>query len=258
MGQNNTRKKLVAALLGLVMPGLGQVYNGELLKGACLLIIYISFLIAGMRISMLLSDNWLPVGITLTITSVLAVYFLSAVEAFRYMKRSPDYEGTKAYTNWYFYTASFMLGSVLALGTAYAYVHEHIAALYKIPTESMRPRILPGDRILVDNTAYDRVSPQRGDIIVFVYVDDRSKRYIKRIAALPGETVRSSDGTDLVVPHGYVYVLGDNRGHSRDSRVFGPVPLRDILGKARIVCWSLGPDRIRWGRTGLSLAAPAL
>ena len=124
---------------------------------------------------------------------------------------------------------------------------------FKIPTTSMEPAVLPGDRILADKTAYRRMAPKKGNIIVFVYPDDRSKQFIKRIEALPGDTIPSPDGTKLTVPHGFVYVLGDNRENSHDSRHFGLVPLRDVIAKARQVYYSSGKDGIRWSRIGTSL-----
>lgn len=254
---NTGRNKLTAAVLGLLMPGLGQVYNGELLKGACIMVIYIAFFLTGMQLSMRLPDGWLPAGLILTLAAVIAVYLLSALEAYRRAAATTGNGGAKVYNKWYFYAASCLLGSVLVMGAVYGYAHEHIAALYKIPSESMQPRILRGDRIIVDNTAYKRFSPARGDVIVFVYLDDRSKIYIKRIAALPGETVKLQDGKDFVVPHGHIYVLGDNAGNSKDSRDFGPVPLRDVLGKARLVCWSQSPQGFRWSRMGLALKSEA-
>ena len=103
---------------------------------------------------------------------------------------------------------------------------------------------------MADKTAYRRIAPQRGDVVTFVYPDDRSKRYIKRIEALPGEIIIGADGTRKEVPHGLVYVLGDNRAHSYDSREFGFVPLSDIIAKVRQVYYSSGTDGIRWDRIG--------
>jgi len=68
--------------------------------------------------------------------------------------------------------------------------------------------------------------------------------------AMPGETVRLADGSTRIVPHGSVYVLGDNREHSLDSRTFGFVPLGDITAKVRQVYFSRGEDGIRWNRIG--------
>ncbi len=104
--------------------------------------------------------------------------------------------------------------------------------------------------MLADKTAYRRIAPQKGDVVTLVYPDDRSKKYIKRIEALPGETITCADGARKEVPHGFVYVLGDNRAHSYDSRQFGFVPLSDVIAKVRQVYYSSGTDGIRWSRIG--------
>jgi signal peptidase I len=117
----------------------------------------------------------------------------------------------------------------------------------------MEPGVLRGDHVLADKTAYNRVSPKKGDIVIFVYPDDRSKRFVKRLEALPGETVVSPDGSKQQVPHGFIYVLGDNRENSVDSRKFGFVPLSDVLAKARQVYYSKGENGIRWSRIGTTL-----
>lgn len=107
--------------------------------------------------------------------------------------------------------------------------------------------------------------PERGDVIVFDPPVSSSKPYIKRIIGLPGETVEIRDGTvfidgepldepyvtegttdcgqrncgPLEIPEGHVYVLGDNRRNSSDSRYFGPVPIDSVLGKAWLTYWPL-------------------
>jgi len=94
------------------------------------------------------------------------------------------------------------------------------------------------------------MAPQKGDIIIFVFIDDRSKRYMKRIEALPGDAITLADGTRQMVPHGSIYVLGDNRENSNDSRKFGFVPLSDVIAKVRQIYYSSGEDGIRWNRIG--------
>lgn len=108
--------------------------------------------------------------------------------------------------------------------------------------------------------------PHRGDVIVFNPPVTSDKPYIKRVVGLPGDTVEIKDGsvwvngtqldetylegdtTDcqpracdpVLVPEGSVFVLGDNRAHSSDSRYFGPVKISDIVGKAWITYWPIG------------------
>ena len=115
-----------------------------------------------------------------------------------------------------------------------------------------------------DNRYYPFDPPERGDVIVFDPPTGSDKPYIKRIIGLPGEEVTFGDGhvfvdgellpedyikdrttcrparsdnCDVIVPEGNVYVLGDHRSNSSDSRVFGPVPVGNIVGKAWFSYW---------------------
>ncbi|MFQ6098713.1 MAG: signal peptidase I, partial [Armatimonadota bacterium] len=124
----------------------------------------------------------------------------------------------------------------------------------------------PGDRYLLKKSAYHRRIPRRGDVIVFRDPRD-SSLLIKRVVALPGEDVFVFQGQlykyvngrwiaqeyaeaspllempqRLTVPDDAVYVLGDNRAMSEDSRDFGPVPLDRIIGQAVYIIWPL--DRV--------------
>ena len=134
----------------------------------------------------------------------------------------------------------------------------------------MEPNLHPNQRLIVDKLSYRLHSPQRNDIVV-VDLPDMEEMLVKRIVALPGETVeyRSCvlyiDGKELVepyldpnvvtptncggdqpsleVPKDAVYVLGDNRGGSKDSRDLGPIEYDDIIGRAFVVIWPAGDWR---------------
>ena len=124
--------------------------------------------------------------------------------------------------------------------------------------------------------------PRPGDVIVFIWPKDRSKDFIKRVIAVEGQTVEVRnrqvfiDGKPWDDPHAtwvmqrglggaagdnygpytvppdHVFVMGDNRDQSYDSRFWGPVPIADIKGQALVIYWSWdGPDRwVRWERLG--------
>ena len=121
--------------------------------------------------------------------------------------------------------------------------------------------------------------PKPGDVVVFIWPKDRSKDFIKRVIATEGQTIevrnkqvfidgrpwddphasfsnaRGGAGDSfgpLTVPPQTVFVMGDNRDQSYDSRFWGPVPITDIKGEALILYWSWdGPDRwVRWERIG--------
>jgi len=125
--------------------------------------------------------------------------------------------------------------------------------------ESMAPNFKSGDYLIVDEISYRFGDPVRGDVIVFKYPKDTTQKFIKRVIGLPNETVDVKDGQVTVIKDGnqsvlsenYLpkdlktlgtvkitlgsdefFVLGDNREYSYDSRSWGVVPRKDIIGKA--------------------------
>jgi signal peptidase I len=138
-----------------------------------------------------------------------------------------------------------------------------LAAFY-IPSESMSPTLEKGDRVLVNKLSYKLHDVHRGDIVVFGRPpnepDNGIKDLIKRVVALPGETVEVRDckvlinGQALVEPYvkewsrtctsppvtvgqDQVFVMGDNRDDSQDSRFFGPISQHLIVGRAFVIVW---------------------
>ncbi|MBP9759802.1 MAG: signal peptidase I [Candidatus Pacebacteria bacterium] len=135
-----------------------------------------------------------------------------------------------------------------------------VAQPFIVSGASMSPTFKTGEYLIVDQITYRLEQPERGDVIVFRYPNDPSKYFIKRIIGLPGEVVELANGvtsitnpehsatialqepylvTDRTNDHLAItlssdeyFVMGDNRGASSDSRVWGPVPRKDIIGRA--------------------------
>ncbi|HMM41796.1 MAG TPA: signal peptidase I [Thermomicrobiales bacterium] len=137
-----------------------------------------------------------------------------------------------------------------------------VAPTYAIEGESMSPTFHNGNRVIL-NGAYRFKSPHRGDVVVFDPPVQSTEPYIKRVIGLAGDHVLIENGEvtingapldepylhgvsttcfhtafcDVVVPDGAVYVLGDNRPNSSDSRVFGPVDEDAIIGDVLVSIW---------------------
>ncbi len=147
-------------------------------------------------------------------------------------------------------------------------INMFLAQATRVEGQSMEPNLHDNQRLIIEKVSYYVHPPRRGDIIVLKLPNHRSDALIKRVIGLPGETVEIRDGVVLingepldepylnqstyqgmpprVVPEGQVFVLGDNRGFSNDSRSFGFVPFSDIVGRAWFRYWPLseiGPVR---------------
>lgn len=157
---------------------------------------------------------------------------------------------------------------VVAVGLATLFTR-FVMQPYEIPSGSMEQTIEIGDRVFSEKLSYVFGEPAQGDIITFEDPSDPKRVLIKRVIATGGQTVDLRDGAvyvdgvrldepytqgkpsnDLnsgiqypyVVPEGYVWVMGDNRTNSADSRAFGAVNMEDITGRAVFRYWPL--DRI--------------
>ncbi|MEA2701431.1 MAG: signal peptidase [Candidatus Parcubacteria bacterium] len=134
-----------------------------------------------------------------------------------------------------------------------------VAQPFVVEGESMYPTFDSGDYLIVDQLTYRLNEPERGDVIVFRYPNNPDVFYIKRVIGLPGETVSikegvvsilKADGTTVTLDEPYVvaedatytentvvgqgefFVMGDNRPRSSDSRVWGLLPEKDLMGRA--------------------------
>ncbi|MCR4406268.1 MAG: signal peptidase I [Anaerolineae bacterium] len=136
-----------------------------------------------------------------------------------------------------------------------------LAQATQVYGQSMEPNLHHSQRLVVEKISYHFHGPRRGDVVVLRSPQHNSELLIKRVIGLPGEKVEIHDGLvyidgvplaepyltqgtagyqgPIVVPPLHVYVLGDNRNFSNDSRSFGPVPLENIVGRAWLSYWPL-------------------
>lgn len=179
--------------------------------------------------------------------------------------------------------------SILAAGcvlyiTLPLLIRTYIFQAYKMPSGSMKPTLLVGDHILADKFPLNLDKIERGDIIVFVYPPDPRKDFVKRVVGLPGETIEIRDRELYIdgnlleenyvlhidnhifpadvnsrdnfgpirVPENSLFVLGDNREASYDSRFWGFVELTKVKGKVTKIYWSWDKEnsQVRWDRIG--------
>jgi signal peptidase I len=104
----------------------------------------------------------------------------------------------------------------------------------------MAPGLLSAERVLFDRLAYVRDKPRRGDIVLIEEPGGQGFRIVKRITAVPGDI----SGDDLVLRPGEYWVEGDNKAESTDSRRFGPVQRRQLLGRAWVRYWPVDRWRV--------------
>ena len=186
---------------------------------------------------------------------------------------------------------AIVVAVVLAL-----FIRTFIVQAFKIPSGSMKETLQIGDHILVNKFIYGIklpyiqstlipiTQPQRDDIVVFEFPEDKDKDFIKRVVGIAGDVVEVrnkkvwvngvlQEGSYIVnsdphiflkslqprdnfgpvtVPEHALFVMGDNRDHSYDSRYWGFVDLKAIKGKAFIIYWSWDKDNfgVRWRRIG--------
>jgi len=184
----NPRKPWIAVVLSLLCTGLGHIYCGRFLKGMLLFAISIStapltFVAAtcGLGTAMLVV-LFLACGLT------VAVYLYAVVDSFFEARRTEPGFLPRDYNNVAVYALLIVLSFVLPIGAA-TQIKANVFEAFKCPAKSMYPTIIPGDRFLVNKTVYNPKPPARGDVVVFRNPEDRKIAFVKRVIAVPGDTV---------------------------------------------------------------------
>ena len=166
----------------------------------------------------------------------------------------------------------FALTLTIAFALVFGFIKPAVADAYRIPSPSMEPTLhgckgCNNDRVLAQKFVYRFTEPKRGQVVVFEGVEDE-RLLIKRVVGVPGDKIQLAGGALYVngkqrkehyvnanpcvsytpktcdfgpveVPEGRIFVMGDNRAKSHDSRYFGAVPMENVEGQALLRYWPL-------------------
>jgi signal peptidase I len=295
----------VALALSLLSAGVGHLYCGRIAKG---LPLYFAWLVVplGVTIAALLppSPTGLVLLVLLPVVIVIIVYLYAAIDAWRLAHRIGSDYSLRDYNRAAVYWLLVVVQMVYSIGLI-AGARDLVYEAFLIPTSSMSPTILPGDRILARKLWTRDHAAERGDLIVYRNpTPTGATRFVGRVVAVAGDHLeirgerlfingnelerdrvpneslrflgeqvngrvafegnagrrylvaydnstnneRARGDFDATIPEHHVFVLGDNRDRSRDSREFGSIHLGDIVGDIQYIYW---PSE-SWSRFGVA------
>jgi signal peptidase I len=266
----------VTALLTVLTPGLGHIYIGHARRGITLFIlVMIADTLLMFAMMGVLARFWM---FAVSLGLLLGLWLFIMADAIRraYVMRDYPYEG---YNRWPTYAAAFVLACIIFAGPCIYAVHANASGqllVLNAVTPSMEPTLQVGEYFLADASYYRTRPPNRGEVVVYLHPKQAHLYYIKRIVAVEGDRIAIKGGRAVVngmmveepyvepgpadarfanmaeirVPAGHVYVLGDNRASSVDSRdtvAHGTVPVANLIGRVTDIAISRHLARMgRW------------
>lgn len=221
-----------------------------------------------------------PYGYWVAAVVLLSIIAVTAIGAAVVAVRSP-LVAANSYNHWFFYLLWILMVVALSL-TAYR-VRERIFGYgtYAVPSVSMSPTVENGEYFIADTWRYPAHQPAEGEIVVLELADGTGVRYLKRIVGLPGDRIEIRgrvlyrNGAPVAEPYirppdyfhfygrdfglttveaGKIFVLGDNRDNSKDSRAWGTIPINQLRGRAQFLWFSKCNYGVLWSRIGVRLS----
>lgn len=267
------KRRLIAAFLSLLSPGLGQVYNGQIRKGILLFLSIPCYQALSLNLGLIQTFRGFLLHIAIELSLVIFIIVDAVRTAGRQATTTVPRRGWRTY-----FAATCMLLLTGAYYAANFFPNRFPGGYhaYKITNDSMAPTISNGDRIVADMSYYKTHPAKRGDVVV-IAAPPWGLPTVKRVVALAGDEIERNsvptfpDGTvldpylgpvsaderahgkpsalptEVRVPAGDVFVMGDNHDHSYDSRYYGFLSLKQIKGKVLYIYRSADPSR--FGKT---------
>ena len=266
------RSGVAAALLSLIAPSAGHVYAGHGSRGvaliAALFAVQVVLRLAGVFV---VPPRCVPVLVLANVLALLAIaiYVFGIIDAARLARRPGP--RPRRFTIVAAVPVSWLCLVILALLPRLALPYQPWRT-FSVPSASMQPTLQVGEWFIADTWHYRSHAPARGDLAVYHVPGDPDTVYVKRIVGLPGDRVEFRGGRALVngaatdepmieigdpngffnntapvtVPAGHVFVVGDNRANSMDSRAprHGPVPVENLLGRGTEIFWGATTARM--------------
>jgi signal peptidase I len=182
-----------AAVLSLFCTGLGHLYCGRIVRGMGLFLGSLVFAPAAVIAAWLGSAPAILAAIPAALVCYLGVLLLAVADSWRLARQAGTEYVLRDYNNRVVYAAFIVIGLTYPWAGVYL-VRERVLEAFYIPSASMAPTILRGDRVLVNKLEYELRAPERFDVVVFRAPEKSQQRYIKRIIGLPGDTVEVIGG----------------------------------------------------------------
>ena len=285
---NKPRKAWIAGLLSSVNIGIGHVYVGEAKKGIFLFFIPPSLFIAILVTILIFAAN--PTGLifaSIVLAIFIGYYIFCIVDSVRIANRYKTEYQLKKYNRWYVYILCWIIAGFIIQPSVSTPIRAFLIKAYKMPSGSMTPALELGDYFLTKRRLFTDSRLNRGDIVVFPSPKDASKEFVKRVIGMGGENFEIRDKKvyingklldepykatvdiniipaatqprdnlgPIIIPEDSLFLMGDNRDASYDSRFFGFVKRDDIRGRAYLIYWSWDKYEfgVRWNRIGINI-----
>ena len=278
--KNKPRKPWLAGVLTFFTIGLGHLYHGDFKRGIILFF-------GGQLFLILACSSFLfyaPVGPIIGIITGISYLVYCIIDSVKGTKPHKLSYSLKKYNRWYVYLLYWFVATIVIQSIVQISVKSNIVQAYKIPSGAMKPTLQIGDHIIVKKFTYKNLELKRGDIVVFPFPEDPSKDFIKRIVGMGGDTVEIKNKQVFIngdpyqehykvnndsyvfpkdtqprdnfgpvkIPDDSLFLMGDNRDQSYDSRFWGFVKKSSVKGGVISIYWSWDKEnfRVRWDRIG--------